>query len=130
MCTFYTTTEGKKTQTLAMTSPDQASAVLQKKGEMEGWKERAGDRPWLLTGILASPLPSVCLVAGSVCLVGVCDLGNERIVGVGVSQHGADRQQDLGDCESWRPLIPQDIQADAAVAVDVGVVDSGCEVDL
>jgi hypothetical protein len=28
------------------------------------------------------------------------------------------------------PLIPQDIKTDAAVRVDVGVVDAGCEVDL
>lgn len=28
------------------------------------------------------------------------------------------------------PLIPQDVQANAAVAVDVGVVDAGGEVDL
>lgn len=84
----------------------------------------------ILTGILAGPLPSVSLVTAAVGLVGVCNLGNERIVGVRVSQHGADRQEHLGDCKSWRPLIPQDIQANAAVAVDVGVVDSGCEVDL
>lgn len=84
----------------------------------------------ILTGILSGPLPSVSLVTAAVGLVGVCDLGNKRIVGVGVSQHGADRQENLGDCESWRPLIPQDVQANAAVAVDVGVVDSGCEVNL
>jgi hypothetical protein len=60
----------------------------------------------------------------------VCDLRDKRIVGVGVSQHRADRQEYLGNCESWRPLIPQNIQTNTAVAVDVGVVDSGCEVDL
>lgn len=34
------------------------------------------------------------------------------------------------DGESRAPLIPQDVQADAAVGVDVGVVDAGGEVDL
>jgi hypothetical protein len=36
----------------------------------------------------------------------------------------------LGDGERGAPLIPQDVQADRAVAVDVGVVDAGGEVDL
>ena len=36
----------------------------------------------------------------------------------------------LGDCESGAPLIPQDVQTNAAVGVDVGVVDPGGEVDF
>jgi hypothetical protein len=36
----------------------------------------------------------------------------------------------LGDGERRAPLVPQDVQADGAVAVDVGVVDAGGEVDL
>jgi hypothetical protein len=85
---------------------------------------------FLLTGILSGPLLGIGFIFGAVGLVEVCDLWDKRIVRVGVGQHGADRQQNLGDCKSWRPLIPQDIQADASVAVDVRVVDSGCEVHL
>lgn len=36
----------------------------------------------------------------------------------------------FGDGESGTPLVPQDVQADAAVGVDIGVVDLGGEVDL
>ena len=36
----------------------------------------------------------------------------------------------LGNGERRAPLIPQDVQANRAVAVDVGVVDAGGEVDL
>jgi hypothetical protein len=36
----------------------------------------------------------------------------------------------LGDGQSGAPLVSQDVQADAAVGVDVGVVDAGGEVDL
>lgn len=36
----------------------------------------------------------------------------------------------LRDGQRWGPLIPQDVQADAAVRVDVWVVDAGGEVDL
>ena len=36
----------------------------------------------------------------------------------------------LRDGERRAPLVPQDVQANGAVAVDVGVVDAGGEVDL
>ena len=36
----------------------------------------------------------------------------------------------LGNGERRAPLIPQDVQANRAVAVDVGVIDAGSEVDL
>ena len=75
------------------------------------------------------------------------DLGNQRVVGVRVGQHGADGEENCFElvnarirvtfishtfryCQSWAPLVSQDIQADAAVRVDVGVVDAGGEVDL
>lgn len=34
------------------------------------------------------------------------------------------------DGQSWTPLISQNVEADAAVGVDVGVVDASGEVDL
>jgi hypothetical protein len=36
----------------------------------------------------------------------------------------------LRDCQSWTPLVPEDVKADAAVRVDVGVVDARGKVDL
>jgi hypothetical protein len=33
-------------------------------------------------------------------------------------------------CQSGAPLVAQNVQADAAIGVDVGVVDAGGEVDL
>lgn len=36
----------------------------------------------------------------------------------------------LGDCERWAPLVLQDVQADAALAVYVGVVHLGLESNL
>ena len=46
-----------------------------------------------LDGVLASPLPGCRLIPGPVGLVDVCNLGDERVVGVGVGQHRADAQQ-------------------------------------
>ena len=37
---------------------------------------------------------------------------------------------DLGDCEGRTPLLFEDVEADAAIAVDVWVVHLGLEVDL
>lgn len=39
-------------------------------------------------------------------------------------------QRTFRDSESRAPLVPQDVQTDTAVGVDVGVVDAGGEVDL
>ena len=40
------------------------------------------------------------------------------------------KRSHLWDGEGWRPLGSQDVQADGAVAVDVGVVDAGGEREL
>ena len=39
-------------------------------------------------------------------------------------------QRTFRDCESRAPLIPQDVQTDTAIGVDVGVIDASGEVDL
>ena len=58
------------------------------------------------------------------------DLRHEWVIGVSISEQRGDGQKDLGDGESGRPLVFKDVQTDTTVRVDVGVVDSGCEVDL
>ncbi len=45
-----------------------------------------------LDGVLASPLSGCRFVPGSVGLVDVCNLGDKRVVRVGVCQHRADAQ--------------------------------------
>lgn len=32
--------------------------------------------------------------------------------------------------QGWAPLVTQDVQANAAIRVDVWVIDAGCKVDL
>jgi hypothetical protein len=34
------------------------------------------------------------------------------------------------DGQRWRPLIPQDVQTNGAIGIDVGVVDLGREADF
>ena len=58
------------------------------------------------------------------------DVGNKRIIWVRVAQEGADGEQDLGDGQGGTPLVLQNVEANATVRVDVGVVDSGREVAL
>ena len=60
----------------------------------------------------------------------MCDFRDQRVVGVGVSEQGADGEQDLADGEGRTPLVLQDVQADGAVRVDVRVVNARDEVDL
>ena len=45
------------------------------------------------------------------------NLRHQRVVGVGVAQQGRDGQQHLGDSERRRPLVLEDVKADAAVRV-------------
>lgn len=80
--------------------------------------------------VLPCPLASCRLVTGSVSLVDVRDLGHKRIVRVGVCEHRANGEQHFRDSESRAPLVSQDVQTDAAVGVDVGVIDASGEVDL
>lgn len=62
-----------------------------------------------LDGVLLGPFPGGGLVFRSVQLVDVSNLRDQRIVWIGVSQQGADRQKHLGNSECWRPLVLQDI---------------------
>jgi len=83
-----------------------------------------------LDGVLPGPLAGRRFVAGPVGLVDMCDLGNERVIRVWVRQHRTNTQQHFGDGESRAPLVSQNVQADAAIRVDVWVVNAGGEVDL
>ena len=51
------------------------------------------------------------------------DFWHERVVRIGITQEWADGEQYFGDGERRRPLRPEDVQADAAVGIDVRVVD-------
>ena len=83
-------------------------------------------------GILARPFSRSGLVLGSVSFVELSNFGDERIIRIWVSQQRAHRQQHLRDCQRRAPLVLQNVQADVAVGVDVGMVDAavGCEGDF
>jgi len=83
-----------------------------------------------LHGVLLGPLLGHLHVLSVVALEDARDLGHQRVVGVGVAQERADGQQNLADGESRRPLGSENVQADAAVRVDVRVVDLGSEAHL
>ena len=65
-----------------------------------------------------------------IALIDVSDLGDERVIRIRVRQQRADREEDLGDGESGRPLVFQDVKADGAIAVDVHMVNFRGEGDL
>jgi len=83
-----------------------------------------------LDGVFASPLSSHVFVSGAICLVDMCNLRHQRIIGVGVCQHGADGKKYFRDGQRRAPLVSQNVQANAAVRVDVWVVNTCCEVDF
>ena len=57
-----------------------------------------------------------------IALENVGNLGDERIIWVGVGQQRADREEHLGDGEGGRPLVFEDVEADRSIAVDVHVI--------
>ena len=83
-----------------------------------------------LHGESSSPVTSVLLKFLSVSLEESSDVGDKRIVGVGVGQQGADREEDLADGQRRGPSrLLQNVKADTTVLVDVGVVDLGDELN-
>ena len=48
--------------------------------------------------------------------------GYQRVIRIGVAEQATDGEEDFGHREGRGPLRAQDVQADCAVAVDVGVV--------
>lgn len=60
----------------------------------------------ILDGVLLGPFTRSLLVLLPVGLVGVCNLGHQRIVGVGVGQHGADRQKNYSQAIS---IVEKDV---------------------
>jgi hypothetical protein len=81
-------------------------------------------------GVLAGPLAGGGLVLGAVALEDIGDVGHERVVGVSISEQGADGEQHLRDGECGAPLVLEDVQANATIAVDVGVVYFSDELNL
>ena len=80
--------------------------------------------------ILSSPFSGSGLKLCLVSLVDLSDLRHQRVIWVRVRQQGADREEHLGDGKGRRPLVLENIKADATVRVDVGVVDPGGELHL
>ena len=56
-------------------------------------EERRSVRLPDLDCVLSGPLPSGSFVPGAICIVDMCDLWYEWVVGVGVGEHGAYREE-------------------------------------
>ena len=70
------------------------------------------------------------LISPRVSLVDLGNLGHKGVVGVGVGEQRADAEKNLGDGEGGAPLLLEDIEADAALAIHVGMVHLRLEVHL
>eukprot|EP00199_Chlamydomonas_sp_CCMP681_P005411 CAMPEP_0119108450 /NCGR_PEP_ID=MMETSP1180-20130426/14446_1 /TAXON_ID=3052 ORGANISM="Chlamydomonas cf sp, Strain CCMP681" /NCGR_SAMPLE_ID=MMETSP1180 /ASSEMBLY_ACC=CAM_ASM_000741 /LENGTH=251 /DNA_ID=CAMNT_0007094061 /DNA_START=898 /DNA_END=1650 /DNA_ORIENTATION=- len=75
-------------------------------------------------GITLGPLFSCAIMCWPVCDIRMCYTAYQGVIGIAVSQQGADGQQHLGHGERRAPLVFEDVQADGPAAVDVAVVDA------
>ena len=80
--------------------------------------------------MLLGPFTSNGLITGFVGFVDVGNLGDKGVIGVGVAQQRTNGKEEFGDGQSGAPFVLQNIQTDATVGVNVGVVDLCGEVDL
>ena len=76
---------------------------------------------------LPRPFSRRVLIPRSIRLVQVCNLWHERIIGVRIGKQAANAKQDLANRQRRRPLVSQNVEADAPVRVDIRVVDLGLE---
>jgi len=77
-----------------------------------------------LHGVFLRPLARQLRVPFTISLVDARDLWHERVVRIRIAEQRADRQQYFGNGERRRPLRPENVQADTAVAVDVRMIDA------
>ena len=78
----------------------------------------------ILHGVLRRPLSRCTIVPGSIRLEQLGNVRNQRIVRIGVRQQRANTQQNFTDRQCWTPLVLENIETNAAVRVDVTVVDA------
>lgn len=79
-------------------------------------------RHWSAHGMLLSPWSCHLFVARPLVLVQVRDLRDERVVRVWVCEQRGDGEEHLRYGQGWTPLILQDVEADAAIRIDVRMV--------
>ena len=58
------------------------------------------------------------------------NVGDERVVGVGVREEGANTEQHLAYGEGGTPLVLENVKTDTPIRVDVTVIDTRGEVHL
>ena len=81
-------------------------------------------------GVFGGPFPRRRVVPGSVGAVQLRDFGHERVVGVGVGEKGAHREQHFRERQRRAPLVLQNVQANPSVGIDITVVNLRCKVHL
>ena len=83
-----------------------------------------------MIGVLEGPLLGLLDSTLLISLPGIGDLLIQRIVQVWERHQSLDGEEHRSNLESWRPLVLQDIEANSAELVNVGVVDLGSEEHL
>ena len=60
----------------------------------------------------------------------LCNVRHQWVIGVGVREQRANRQEHLGNRQCRAPLVLQNVEADAAIRVNVAVVNTSRKVHL
>jgi len=80
--------------------------------------------------VFTGPFLCCAVVSFTIRFVDVSNLWHKRVVWVGVRKHRTDGQENFADGQGRAPLVPENVQADATVGVDIWVIYARGEVDL
>jgi len=80
--------------------------------------------------VLCGPLSCSLVILGTILLKDTCNLRHQRVLWVWVREQGANGEQHLADGECRRPLLFEDVEANASVGCNVGVIYPGNKGDL
>jgi hypothetical protein len=83
-----------------------------------------------VVGVLQGPLLGLLDCGLLISFPGIGDLLIQRIIQIWQGHQGLNRKQHRSDLQRRRPLVLEDVEANSAKLVDVGVVDLGSEKDL
>jgi hypothetical protein len=84
----------------------------------------------MLYCILSSPLPRGGLISSAIRFIHMCNLWHQRIIRIRICKHRTNRQQHLRYGQGGRPLILENVETNASVAIDIRMIDSSREVHL
>jgi len=80
--------------------------------------------------VFSGPFFGALHVFADIGLVETSNLGDQWVVGIGITEKWTNWEKNLSYCQSRWPLGSENVETNSAIAVNIRVIDSGCEREL